>query len=119
MSIRTSYCYFTSVKTSLLMHLNSATYLYIKHISAFPLFYGAAVLMLFPFAVQTLFFVQLTSIETRKVLEHIINYVIYKVLSLLYFQCPSAKHPKKKKSCTELAEGFLLLLAILPLMNLF
>ena len=29
------------------MHLNSATYLYIKHISAFPLFYGAAVLMLF------------------------------------------------------------------------
>ena len=47
MSIRTSYCYFTSVKTSLLMHLNSATYLYIKHISAFPLFYGAAVLMPF------------------------------------------------------------------------
>jgi hypothetical protein len=52
--------------------------------------------MLFPFAMQTLFFVQLTSIETRKVLEHIINYVIYKVLSLLYFLCPSAEHPKKK-----------------------
>nr|ACG41964.1 protein binding protein [Zea mays] len=29
-------------------------------------------------ALKTLFFVQLTSIETRKVLEHIINYVIYK-----------------------------------------
>jgi hypothetical protein len=29
---------------------------------------------------QTLFFVQLTSSETRKVLEHIINYVIYKVI---------------------------------------
>ncbi|ONM23639.1 E3 ubiquitin protein ligase RIN2 [Zea mays] len=30
-------------------------------------------------ALKTLFFVQLTSIETRKVLEHIINYVIYKL----------------------------------------
>ncbi|KAJ1290924.1 hypothetical protein BS78_02G279500 [Paspalum vaginatum] len=29
-------------------------------------------------ALKTLFFVQLTSLETRKVLEHIINYVIYK-----------------------------------------
>ena len=47
--------------------------------------YDAAALMLFLFSMQTLFFVQLTSLETRKVLEHIINYVIYKVLSLLYF----------------------------------
>lgn len=31
---------------------------------------------------QTLFFVQLTSSETRKVLEHIINYVLYKVSAL-------------------------------------
>jgi hypothetical protein len=74
--------------------------------------------MLFPFAMQTLFFVQLTSIETRKVLEHIINYVIYKVLSLLYILC-LLQNILRKKYHTELAEGFLLLLVILTLMKLF
>jgi autocrine motility factor receptor len=32
---------------------------------------------------QTLLFVRLTSSETRKVLEHVINYVIYKVITSL------------------------------------
>jgi hypothetical protein len=39
----------------------------------------------FPPLLQTLFFVRLTSLETRKVLEQIINYVIYKVISLCQF----------------------------------
>ncbi|KAG0544937.1 hypothetical protein BDA96_02G319100 [Sorghum bicolor] len=39
---------------------------------------AAHVFLVVILALKTLFFVQLTSIETRKVLEHIINYVIYK-----------------------------------------
>lgn len=39
---------------------------------------AAHVFLVLILALKTLFFVQLTSIETRKVLEHIINYVIYK-----------------------------------------
>lgn len=39
---------------------------------------AAHVFLVVVLALKTLFFVQLTSIETRKVLEHIINYVIYK-----------------------------------------
>jgi autocrine motility factor receptor len=41
---------------------------------------------------QTLFFVRLTSSETRKVLEHIINYVIYKVIipPSLFILCASS-----------------------------
>ncbi|VAH45707.1 unnamed protein product [Triticum turgidum subsp. durum] len=38
----------------------------------------AHVLLVLLLALKTLFFVRLTSTETRKVLEHIINYVIYK-----------------------------------------
>ncbi|KAF8700809.1 hypothetical protein HU200_034169 [Digitaria exilis] len=39
---------------------------------------AAHVFLVIVLALKTLFFVQLTSLETRKVLEHIINYVIYK-----------------------------------------
>ncbi|KAL6639327.1 hypothetical protein ACP70R_023057 [Stipagrostis hirtigluma subsp. patula] len=39
---------------------------------------AAHVFLVLVLALKTLFFVQLTSLETRKVLEHIINYVIYK-----------------------------------------
>uniref|UniRef100_A0A453BIW5 E3 ubiquitin-protein ligase synoviolin-like TPR repeats domain-containing protein n=1 Tax=Aegilops tauschii subsp. strangulata TaxID=200361 RepID=A0A453BIW5_AEGTS len=39
---------------------------------------AAHVLLVLLLALKTLFFVRLTSTETRKVLEHIINYVIYK-----------------------------------------
>ncbi|KAG8080556.1 hypothetical protein GUJ93_ZPchr0007g5756 [Zizania palustris] len=38
----------------------------------------AHVFLVLVLALKTLFFVQLTSSETRKVLEHIINYVLYK-----------------------------------------
>ncbi|CAM0905876.1 unnamed protein product [Alopecurus aequalis] len=43
---------------------------------------AAHVFLVFVLALKTLFFVRLTSSETRKVLEHIINYVIYKNLAL-------------------------------------
>ncbi|CAN6218824.1 unnamed protein product [Urochloa humidicola] len=42
-------------------------------------------------ALKTLFFVQLTSLETRKVLEHIINYVIYKGTFLPLVVPPSSQ----------------------------
>ncbi|CAN6183386.1 unnamed protein product [Urochloa humidicola] len=42
-------------------------------------------------ALKTLFFVKLTSLETRKVLEHIINYVIYKGTFLPLVVPPSSQ----------------------------
>uniref|UniRef100_A0A453BIY0 RING-type domain-containing protein n=1 Tax=Aegilops tauschii subsp. strangulata TaxID=200361 RepID=A0A453BIY0_AEGTS len=47
---------------------------------------AAHVLLVLLLALKTLFFVRLTSTETRKVLEHIINYVIYKSIMVHGFQ---------------------------------
>ena len=79
-----SSCYFASAQTPIEIFFGYCT-LAICQTYFCLLIYDAAALMLFLFSMQTLFFVQLTSLETRKVLEQIINYVIYKVLSLLYF----------------------------------
>ncbi|XP_062189038.1 E3 ubiquitin protein ligase RIN2-like [Phragmites australis] len=52
---------------------------------------AAQVFLVLVLALKTLFFVQLTSLETRKVLEHIINYVIYKGTFLPLVVPPSSQ----------------------------
>ncbi|KAL6896770.1 hypothetical protein ACP4OV_007342 [Aristida adscensionis] len=52
---------------------------------------AAQVFLVLLLALKTLFFVQLTSMETRKVLEHIINYVIYKGTFLPLVVPPSSQ----------------------------
>ncbi|KAL5197084.1 hypothetical protein ABZP36_000596 [Zizania latifolia] len=51
----------------------------------------AHVFVVLVLALKTLFFVQLTSSETRKVLEHIINYVLYKGIFLLLVMPPNSQ----------------------------